>query len=59
MILGPIRNKRISVYSKILLVVIMLEILNKETHIFIALTWLIGFIMLKETEKGEMENDII
>lgn len=53
MIAGPIRCKSISIYSKALYVLIMLMIFNKETHIFILLTWVLGFTMIKETELSE------
>lgn len=45
---GIFRQKHLSIYSRIVIFMSFMVILNKETHIMIILTWIIMFGLLKE-----------
>lgn len=64
---GVVRQKSINMYTKLIVILIVLSILNKEPHMLFSFTWIILFFLLKkyneEKEKSEEnecyeENDV-
>lgn len=50
-VMGVLRQREVSIIARVVLIVILFGILNKEPHVDLLFTWLYGFYLLKHTEK--------
>ena len=56
-IVGGLKQRRVNLMTRVVLIIIIFGILNKEPHIDLLFTWIFGFFLLKVAE--EDRNEIV
>ena len=56
-IVGGLKQRRVNLMTRVVLIIIILGILNKEPHIDMLFTWIFGFFLLKVAEEDRNESN--